>query len=79
MTLEKFSGVVLKYHTFKKKFRSCIEEVYQDFNVRMTFLEDSCVGKALEVIPGWSCFDDRDMPILLPVNVWIDDSETRES
>ena len=57
--MEKFDGDILKYHTFKRKFKSCIEEAYQDYNVRMSFLEESCIGKAFEIISGLSCFDDR--------------------
>ena len=59
LSLEKFDGDILKYHTFKRKSKSCIEAVYQDFNIRMSFLEETCVGKAREVISGLSCFDDR--------------------
>ena len=59
LSLENFDGDILKYHTFKRKFKSCIEAVYQDFNIRMSFLEETCVGKAREVISGLSCFDDR--------------------
>ena len=59
LTLEKFDGNPLIYHTFKRKFKGCVEEVFQDFNIRMSFLEETCVGKALDVISGLSCFDDR--------------------
>ena len=59
LSLEKFDGDILKYHTFKRKFKSCVEEAYQDYNVRMSFLEESCIGKAFEIISGLSCFDDR--------------------
>ena len=59
LSLEKFDGDILKYHTFKRKFKSCIEEAYQDYNVRMSFLEESCIGKAFEIISGLSSFDDR--------------------
>ena len=34
LSLEKFDGDILKYHTFKRKFKSCVEEAYQDYNVR---------------------------------------------
>ena len=39
LTLEKFDGDFLKYHTFKRKFKGG-EEVYQDFNIRMSFLKE---------------------------------------
>ena len=54
-----FDGNPLKYHTFKRKFKGCVEEAYQDFNIRMSFLEETCVGKALDVISELSCFEDR--------------------
>ena len=59
LTLEKFDGNPLKYHTFKRKFKDCVEEAYQDFNTRMSFLEETCVGKTLDVISGLSCFENR--------------------
>ena len=31
LSLEKFDGDILKYHTFKRKFKSCVEEAYQDY------------------------------------------------
>ena len=59
LSLKKFDGDILKCHTFKRKFKSYIEAVYQDFNIRMSFLEETCVGKAREVISGLSCFNDQ--------------------
>ena len=58
-SLEKFDGDISKYHTFKRKFKSCVEEAYPNYNVRMLFLEESCNEKAFEIISGLSCFDDR--------------------
>ena len=57
--LQKFEGNILKCHTFKRRFKSYVEEACQHYNVSMSFLEESCFGKAFKIISGLSCFDDR--------------------
>ena len=59
LNLESFNSDILKYHPFKRKFIRCIENSYADYEIRMSFLEEVCVGAASEVISGLSCFDDR--------------------
>ena len=52
LTLSKFDGDILKFGTFKRQFQKYVEEIYFDYNDRMSFLENLCVGKAQEAIKG---------------------------
>ena len=56
LSLGTFSGDILQYGNFRRKF---VEKLYPDYDTRMSFLEEACVGKAHEVISGLSCFVDR--------------------
>ena len=53
LNLELFNGDIRKYHLFKRKFIRCIENSYADCEIRMSFLEEVCVGAASEVISGF--------------------------
>ena len=59
LSLESFNGDILKYHPFKRKFIRCIENSYADYEIRMSFLEEVCVGAASKMISGLSCFNNR--------------------
>ena len=61
LTLAKFDGDVLKFGNFRRQFGKYVEEIYSDYNDRMSFLENLCVGQAQEVILGLSCLEIRKM------------------
>ena len=50
----KFHGGVMEYFEFNRKFTKFVAEVYLDDDVRMTYLESLCVGKAGRAIKGLS-------------------------
>ena len=60
LNLDSFDGDILKYFPFKRKFVKLIEEVYLDYDIRFSFLEDACKGKAHQLIAGLSCLEDRE-------------------
>ena len=49
----------MKYGNFKRQFTKYVEDIYHDYNDRMSFLESFCGGKAQEVITGLSCLKSR--------------------
>ena len=61
LTLAKFYGDVSKFCNFRRQFGKYVEEIYPKYNDRMSFLENSCVGQAPEVIAGLSCLENKKM------------------
>ena len=61
MTLAKFDGNIMKYGNFKRQFTKYVEDIYHDYNDRMSFSESLCSGMAQEVTAGLSCLENRRM------------------
>ena len=61
LTLAKFDGDVLKLGNFRRQFGKYVEEIYSDYNDRMSLLENLCIGQAQKVISGLSCLENRKM------------------
>ena len=59
VSLDKFSGDVMEYLEFKRKFKKFIAEVYTDDDVRMTYLQNLCVVEADRAIRGLGGHTDR--------------------
>ena len=58
LTLDSFDGDILKFWSFKQRFKRHIEGVYANWEDRLAFLESLCEGKAKNAISGLSCLLD---------------------
>ena len=59
LTLATFDRDVLKFGNFRRQFGEYVEEIHSDYNDRMSFWENLCVGQTQEVIAGLSCLEKK--------------------
>ena len=59
VSLNKFSGDVMEYLEFKRKFNKFVEEVYFNDDVRMTYLQSLCIGEAGRAARGLSGYTNQ--------------------
>ena len=60
LAIEKFSGDIMCYLKFKRKFAKYVENVYQNCDVCLSHLESLCVGEAHRAIKGLTLHRDRE-------------------
>ena len=59
LAIEKFSGDIMCYLEFKRKFAKYVENVHQDCDVCLSHLESLCVGEAHRAIKGLTLHPNR--------------------